>query len=408
METNVEWKMILLVISTFLSSVSSNQIDCYLDNQECRIEANNLVNTYMHISTIEECTGLCQEDNTCTAFTHFGQDSHPFPQACLLFSSCSQRMSCQDCVTGSNQADCTCSLKYSGEVNDDNFVEMVGSVTDESACKKLCIKSDKCVIYTFYNGEDPVNPNVCILLTSAGLQMPVTLCDHCVTGPGRCELGQRCQVAVITNGTATQAILAEESMVLNVMATEKDCYTDLTALAIGGGGGNSNSGCGGGSGYLETGTIRVRKHSKVELKVGGPGQNSTVEIGGEALLVASTGGDGGSRKCGDGYSGGGGSSNGRQCGRGGTNGGDGQEGTTKTKEPGKGSGLDLGKVTMENFILTPGEGGAGVYYEIFGGGGGGVLVNGKSPGVDQYKGQGFGGGGNYKYQGYSGCVLIEL
>ena len=40
-------------------------------------------------------------------------------------------------------------------------------------------------VYTFYNKEDPIRPNVCILRNDSGLQNPLRACDHCVTGPAR-------------------------------------------------------------------------------------------------------------------------------------------------------------------------------------------------------------------------------
>ena len=41
-------------------------------------------------------------------------------------------------------------------------------------------------VYTFYDREDPINPNTCILMNSSGMQMPVLACNHCSSGPGRC------------------------------------------------------------------------------------------------------------------------------------------------------------------------------------------------------------------------------
>ena len=45
--------------------------------------------------------------------------------------------------------------------------------------------------------------------------------------------------------------------------------------------------------------------------------------------------------------------------------------------------------------------------EYPGGGGGGVLVNGRKPGNATYSGEGFGGGGSGYGYGWPGCVLIE-
>ena len=64
---------------------------------------------------------------------------------------------------------------------------------------------------------------------------------------------------------------------------------------------------------------------------------------------------------------------------------------------------------MKSFTLSPGEGGIGESF--YGGGGGGVLVNGVKPESEACGGQGYGGGGGYN--GFvnavsAGCVLIEL
>ena len=40
-------------------------------------------------------------------------------------------------------------------------------------------------VYTFYDSEDLINPNVCILMNSSGMQSPVLPCNHCTSGPGR-------------------------------------------------------------------------------------------------------------------------------------------------------------------------------------------------------------------------------
>ena len=97
---------------------------------------------------------------------------------------------------------------------------------------------------------------------------------------------------------------------------------------------------------------------------------------------------------GNGYSGGG-----QCCGpfKGGFNGGDGEDDDQDEYEPGHGTGEDILAYKMENFVLTPGAGGNYYDYEQYehwGGGGGGVLINGDGPMRDSdYQGEGYGGGG---------------
>merc|ERR1712113_687037 len=107
---------------------------------------------------------------------------------------------------------------------------------------------------------------------------------------------------------------------------------------------------------------------------------------------------------GDGYSGGGAGypSHGQD---GGSNGSDGNDYSSATG--GEGSGLDIGTLNTTRFILSPGK--AGTADGNFGGGGGGILVNGEKPSSgNQHMGEGFGGGGRYHDSGFPGCVLIEV
>ena len=168
---------------------------------------------------------------------------------------------------------------------------------------------------------------------------------------------------------------------------------------------------GAGSGYVEASTVRINTSSPVaEITVGQLDESSKVEIAGKVVVEALPGKIGSnSHSGGDGYSGGGGYGDIRG-GMGGSGGSDGGNGTSYPG--GKGSGFDLSLVGLKNFILTPGAGGQPL--GRFGGGGGGVAVNGKMPDVtSKYAGVGFGGGSadDYSfsgYPGYQGCVIVEI
>ena len=58
---------------------------------------------------------------------------------------------------------CLCGIQYSGDINSDNFVEIV-SATSEQSCKRECITNSQCHLYTYYDNEDIFQPNSCILL----------------------------------------------------------------------------------------------------------------------------------------------------------------------------------------------------------------------------------------------------
>ena len=154
---------------------------------------------------------------------------------------------------------------------------------------------------------------------------------------------------------------------------------------------------------------------------------------------------------GDGYSGGGGFSNKRGY-NGGSNGGNGEGGSGRRGIPnhgGRGTGENVASYVFDHFTLSPGQGGR--YHKrthtlwnpaYFGGGGGGVMVNGKGP-TSHYQnkpfwyappskhlptypgqGKGYGGGGGTcdgpcpgtidgkKWQsdgfGQSGVILLEV
>ena len=179
-----------------------------------------------------------------------------------------------------------------------------------------------------------------------------------------------------------QVILAEESTSLNLVAGEKDCFVDLKIVAIGGGGGFGGAGAAG-SGFVETRSMRMSVNSPVaQITVGQVDEPSKVEIGGEVVIEAMPGQQADGHFGGGGYSGGG--ATGGLGGSDGSNGGNSSSrGGSNIYPGGDGSGFDLSLVSMKNFILTPGAGGKPLAQ--FGGGGGGVLVNGRMPGGQKLK-----------------------
>ena len=183
-----------------------------------------------------------------------------------------------------------------------------------------------------------------------------------------------------------------------------DC--ELTVVAVGGGGSGSGYG-GGGSGYVVSSTIAVSA-SELVVRVGGPGELSSLETSeGQTIITAQPGEDGQRRNGGAGYSGGGGYSNGDYGGgAGGQDGGDGAD-SGNGYSGGAGSGLDISTIVMENFSLSPGAGGRS--FALAGGGGGGIHVDGAGPQETEYDGQGYGGGGGgYLSNPGPGLVLLEI
>ena len=81
--------------------------------------------------------------------------------------------------------------------------------------------------------------------------------------------------------------------------------------------------------------------------------------------------------------------------------------------PGHGSGLDVSEFKMAYFRLTPSPAGKteNKTLVVYGGGGGGVYINGAGPGT-QYQwpinGQGWGGGQGGTHKGHVGYGLVLL
>ena len=192
---------------------------------------------------------------------------------------------------------------------------------------------------------------------------------------------------------------------------------------------------GGGSGYLKFVSQKVDNVTHLEnIIVGGPKQSSHLIINNVTLEAQRGNGsfDIGGIGGGDGYSGGGavGSFNG------GTNGGDGKsnkrDGVLRTNffqyqgegegRQGRGSGFDISLElsSITSFILTPGVGGQyaikpGKDSDFAGGGGGGVMVDGRGPErASVTQGQGYGGGCFYDTnmtrlnEALPGIILMEL
>lgn len=399
--------LMLLMLMIHLVASTNPAVDCIVDEEECKI-TDNLVHTYFDVKSIKECMALCHNDFNCAAFNYFGPSSDFIPPStCMLLSSCETKITRKDCVRGTTQDDdkCICSISYVGALGSTNIVDLVGDVDDEVACKKLCSTNYLCKVYTYHNNQTSGEANMCFLLTDSGLQDQVDACDNCVTGPARCEVGQECKVAVLTDGNTYQYIFAEQDMTPTLVSNEKNCYLEAQVFMVGGGGSSAGNGGGAGSGYIGSGSITMTGNSSVfEVLVGGSEEESMITRDGQVLLQAAPG-DNESANGGAGYSGGGAYCYGCTGGDGGEDGSDGED--SSANDGGTGSGFDLGVLITKNFVLTPGKGGAAD--GNLGGGGGGFVVNGKKPsGKNAEDGEGYGGGAGYSGPGRPGCVLIEL
>ena len=264
----------------------------------------------------------------------------------------------------------------------------------EFECRDLCLQATNCAFFTFLNESDLELPNTCALLSQ--LIPPIRDCEHCVSGPKfsppECSnLG----CSLIHNGMSTDSLMLTENSTVEISGLT-ECQIKI--LAVGGGGRVSYGG--GGSGFVEKSDLKIPSGAKMNVKIGGSGEDTVVQLSTGDILTALRGGDG-SPGGGKGYSGGGYGERYIVGYEGGSNGEDGGGGAGRG---GEGSHLNISKFNFDNFQLEAGKGGLpGGFYSDNGGGGGGVVINGKSPDRDEYTGEGYGGGG-----GLPGAVILEI
>ena len=268
--------------------------------------------------------------------------------------------------------------------------------------------------------------------------------------PSSTSITSRCGLTV--EGEFKQSLMLQTPIYKSLMLTkvgqreisiQGDGSCNLTLLVVGGGGYGGRGG--GGSGYLEYRSLQVSAGSLMTYQVGDQEQSSSLTIsgfvsiktepgevfqlsGGSLMtanvsnhgqsssltfssgvsITAEPGQNGQSRAGGNGYSGGGAGGRGSSSGGvGGSNGGNGERGPNGSG--GSGTGQDVSIFTFTNWSLGPGAGGQHSGYN-FGGGGGGMMVNGAGP-QGNNQGAGFGGGGrgySDHGDGFHGVILVEI
>ena len=381
---------------------------CSVEKNSCEIHDENFIELFTNTDQ-EECRQLCGYLENCKYFSHFGSDNFPTSNVCMLFSSCSVLEHCgEDCYTEDKlcHAHGSCGRNFESK-QDENIINWIPDVELEWNCKGICLADDDCLYYTYYGQESNHYPNLCILLSD--LPSPSQECEHCVTAIPDCSNTSyiSCKFTINSNQT-----LHDFHIFTDVDDTTNVTFSPLailgckaTVIAIGGGGHGGGHDGSAGSGYVKSDVIDVSS-TGYQVSVGQSGQDSFIQKkSGQPVITAQPGGDGISTyRGGDGYSGGGGQ--GTQQGAGSRGGSDGSDGGGIYG--GKGSGFNISTISLDHFILSPGNGGE-TYNFYFGGGGGGVLVDNVGPDSQNVQGKGYGGGGGaYEYQnGLQGMVLIE-
>ena len=224
----------------------------------------------------------------------------------------------------------------------------------------------------------------------------------CMTSVPDCENNSyACKFTINNENTFYDSYLfnSSETNVKFPLASNLACQATFVAI---GPGGHGSRDYGGGSGNVEYVVIDISS-SEYEVTIGGcayPYQDDDICVTipqGEAVIYVDQG-ETSSSHGGSGYSGGGGWGN-----KGGSNGSDGAG-----QNGGSGSGIDISEISLEYFVLSPGDGGEPDGSD--GGGGGGIIVDNFCP--DSWEGKGFGGGGTgpygKNYYGLPGTVLLEI
>ena len=383
----------------FLESFENSPLEtCSVEKKSCQIHEDNLMNSLSGIE-VEECRQLCFDLDDCKYFSHFGPKNYPIKNYCMLYSSCSILENCEDCYTEDKLCHGSCGRNIESTL-EANIIEFKPDVVLEHSCKILCLDHPDCLYYTHYGKDNDHYPNLCVLLSD--IQQPFQECDHCITSVPDCENNSyACKFTIDNENTFYDSYLSNSSETNVKFPLASNLACQATFLAIGPGGQGSRY-YGGGSGNVEYVVIDISS-SEYDVTIGGcayPYQDHDICVTipqGEAIIYVDQG-ETSSSHGGSGYSGGGGNSS-----KGGSNGSDGAG-----ENGGSGSGMDISEISLEYFVLSPGDGGEPDGSD--GGGGGGIIVDNYSP--DSWEGKGFGGGGTGpygdKYYGLPGTVLLEI
>ena len=381
----------LLIMSSSGQSNSEIPFICSIESQECQ-HPSGQIDIVTNVPSIEECRQLCQDHDQCQFITYYYPDGFPGYKMCILLQGCENLTECTNCE--SQNMDCFTMGSIAPMVGSlgDNVLDAIQDVDSAVVCKEKCSNWSHCRWFTYFFENDNLFPNVCFLVTE--ILGPYRVCQNCLSGPKDEECfmlheGEKHQSLMLTNTSQEHTIFAFGS---------GSCQ--LKTLTVGRGG-YGNYG-GGGSGFLNSLTVSVPSAfmREISVNVGGfaNSETTTVRINHE-VCVAESGKYGDGNDGGDGYSGGGRGDPGSEGGSNGSKGG-GSKG-------GQGTGEDVTSNQFFAFDVSPGRGGGS--YDMFGGGGGGVLVNGIGPGEDPYNGEGYGGGAGYlSTEPRSGVVLMEV
>ena len=247
----------------------------------CEDEKYNLIGSFTSVSSIEECHEWCTRRNEymndCNYLTYYGKGGLPYGNICYIFSACDKKIEGTGCVT---------------EAKDCYHVPTSTATTPTHITSTPTATSTKTTTTSF--------PTTSMTTTQSTTQKPCIM--H-------------------VNGMLVQHHKLEYSGSEETFEISGNLGCQLRVLAVGGGGrrGWDNItfplakgliGPGAGSGYITISNIKFPCESfKVNLRVGGSEEASTIKIDDGSVISAKPGGNShvkakGMWAAGDGYSGG--------------------------------------------------------------------------------------------------------
>ena len=114
------WLILYIVSCSDLTGSGLPNGVCLLENQACGMH-DNVVSIVNSINSLDQCTELCQDEDSCTFVTFYGENSFPFSQTCIMFSSCDDIVVCDDCTTEDStckEVSCTTSESLDSRIGD--------------------------------------------------------------------------------------------------------------------------------------------------------------------------------------------------------------------------------------------------------------------------------------------------
>ena len=398
--------------------------DCVTEAVDClcstsiigTIDGTNFLKDLVDVNSERDCRQACVKTDNCRFYTYLSDQLQ-----CILLSDLIEPLNkCEYCKTG--PVDCSGTSSTTTQTS--------SSTTTPNTTTKTTPKP-----FTTTSTTPTSAPTTTPTTTAKTTPKPSTttsLTPMTTTPQTTTTAYNPCKIVLPSGEVTTHHKFEVSDGVVNItFQGQRGCY--FSAIAVGGGGHGYY--CGGGSGniYNDRLCFGFDPSTSVWVSAGGPSQNSRISINGTnywAWAGHDAHAQSGFYYGGSGYSGGGGyeletakpcEGNYNSGGRNGSNG----EGTwTPVNETdhilgacGLGSKYDISsdRYHMDMFELSPGQGGVELseqdkhFCEVYGGGGGGVLVDGKGPTRrNGHQGSGYGaGGGGDGIVGLPGVVLIE-